>query len=250
MPALATSRTLSRPNVNSDLDTSTFDQKFVEFWRMRGQSFNPAPRIDHNKPKYKQLRKSIAENGIVNPLVLTSDLVKIDGHRRSEAGTDLGMLGTTCLIAPFDSKDERAPLLYQLLNTTEVMPGRQQMEAIAKGGPELTPGLANQWKAITKSLGSDGYYIDLFKSHGFVKQLWDNCKSVATLVFNNDVVKGTRASKEAFVHRAVMKWQCHAEGLQRQAALKRYCTKARHGTPGYNARALWKAIEGDENIEG
>jgi hypothetical protein len=47
-----------------------------------------------------------------------------------------------------------------------------------------------------------------------------------------------------------MKWQCHAEGLQRQAALKRYCTKARHGTPGYNARALWKAIEGDENIEG
>jgi hypothetical protein len=247
MPKLFSVKTLPAVTQDPEMDTSTYESRFVEFHRMRGQSYNPAPRIDHNRTKYKELKRSIAEHGIVQPPVLTSDLVRLDGHRRCEAGTDLGMLGTVCKIAPFDSSDSRAPLLYKLLNTIEVMPGRQKMAVLGKGGPELAPGMGAQWKAITKSLGTEGYYIGLFGARGYVPQLWSNCKAVAELVFNNSIEKD-RGAREPMVHRAVMKWQCHDEGLGRQAALKRYCTKVRNGASGYTAKALWKAIQTDQDI--
>lgn len=245
MTATAQVRDLPAVHPRIDLDTSTYEVRFVEFWRMRGQKYNPAKRVDHNRKPFKDLKGSVAEFGFVDPPVLTSDLEIVDGHRRREVGTELGMLGTKCRIAPFESNDPRSDLLYQLLNEQEVMPTRQKLEVVAKGGPG-SDATKSRWKSITRSLGETGYYIDLFRQHGYVGQLWSNCQRVADLVFNNKIVLD-RGAREALVHRTVMKWQC--TGKKRQEALKIYCTKISKGVPGYNVRALWRAIDKGEDIE-
>jgi len=242
---LAVVRTIPEVPSRPDLDTTTYATKFVEFWRMRGQKYNPQKRVDHNRAQLKELKASVAEFGFVDAPVLTSDFEIIDGHRRREVGTELGKVGTVCRIAPFDSTDPRADLLYQLLNTAEVMPTRQKLEVVAKGGPGSKKTVA-LWKEIQKSLGADGFYIDLFAKHGYVGQLWSNCLRVADLVFNNGLVKD-RGSREALIHRTVMKWQC--TGDKRQEALKIYCTKISKAAPGFKLQTLWKAIESGADIE-
>jgi hypothetical protein len=241
----ATVRSLPRPATRPDLDTSQYPLRYVEFWQMRGQKYNPQKRVDRGRKQLKELKESVAQYGIVDAPVLTSDLEIVDGHRRRAVGTDLALGGCMCRIAPFDSKDPRADLLYQVLNTAEVMPGRQKLEVVAKGGPGSKEIVAT-WAQIKKSLGDEGPYIEMFAEHGYVGQLWKNCTRVADLLFNNGILKD-RPARESFVHRAVMKWQCTGE--HRQEACKIYCTKIGKGIPGYKVQSLWKAIETGANVE-
>jgi hypothetical protein len=212
---------------------------------MRGQKYNPPERVNPLNPKFKKMKKSVQTHGIVQPLVLTSDFEKVDGHVRSAVGTSLGLLGAKCHIAPFDSNDPRADLLYKLINEKIEMPIRQKMYVRANGGlgDEL---VNNLWDDATRSLGTAGYYFDLWKAHKFVPQLWKNCKAVANLVFNNGIVRDRKA-REDHVHRTVMKWQC--TGVERQQALKIYCTKIKKGYASYTPRKLWSSIESGEDIE-
>ena len=81
---LAVVRTIPEVPSRPDLDTTTYATKFVEFWRMRGQKYNPQKRVDHNRAQLKELKASVAEFGFVDAPVLTSDFEIIDGHRRRD----------------------------------------------------------------------------------------------------------------------------------------------------------------------
>lgn len=243
---LASVRSLPAIEISSALDTSTFDRKFVEFWRMIGQKYNPSSRTKKSRQEYKELRASIKEHGITQPLVLTSDYEKIDGHVRSAIGVELGISGTNCLIAPFDSSDPRADLLYKLLNQRVKMTPAQKLEIHAKGGLASNGVTSSFWRDAKKNLGETGYHMDLFRQHGFKPQLLRNCGSVAGLVFNNSILTD-RSARESYVWRKVMQWQCTGE--DRQEALKKYCTKISKGAIGFSAKKLWKAIEAGTNIE-
>lgn len=242
--------TLPAPAYREDLDTSTYKKVYVEFWRMRGKKYNPQRRVERGRTKFKDLMESIRTYGIVDPPVLTSDYEKIDGHRRTEAGAELGLAGCICLIAPFDSDDPRSDELYKILNTIEVMPGRQQWEVMAKGGPELTRGLKTKWAKVTAILGDDpksAPYLKMFADRGYVPQYWNNAQSTSDLWFNNGLVKD-KGAREGLTIRRIMQWECAENGEGRQSSLKRYLSAIKAGKPGFTAKKLKAAIENDENI--
>jgi hypothetical protein len=242
-------RTLPQTQHDNTLDTATYPRRYVEFWRMMGQKYNPKDRTSKRRQQNKELRASIKDHGIIQPLVLTSDYEKIDGHVRSDIGQELGLAGANCLIAPFDSSDPRADLLYKLINQRVVMTPAQKLEAHAKGAIAANATTAADWRDAVKMLGDSGtdtgHYLELFRSHGYKPQLLKNCRAVAVLVFNNGILEDRKA-RESFVWRKVMQWQCQGN---RQGDLKIYCTKAGNGKPGFTARKLWNAIEKNQDIE-
>lgn len=236
------------PQVISDptLDTSTYPTRFVEFWQMRDKHANPKDRVNPTREARKVLKESIQAHGITQPLVLTSDLVKMDGHVRSSIGPELGIRGAQCLIAPFDSKDPRAELLYGILNTRVAMTIAQRTEAAFGGAlPEDKQAQRVKRDAI-KFFGETGFHISLFKNNGYSPQLLNNCRAVANFVFNNSLLKD-RDARETYVYRKVLQWQCVGN---RQRSVIEYCARIKKGFSGYTHKKLWAAIEANEELPG
>ena len=57
---------------------------------IKGSPFNPTIRTDRTTTKYKSLRTSIRNMGILSPVLITSDNTLIDGNRRFNVAKELG----------------------------------------------------------------------------------------------------------------------------------------------------------------
>jgi len=246
MPKLFSVKTLQAVVPDEDLDISTYPTRFVEFWRMRDKQANPKDRVNPSREARKILKESIKKHGITQPLVLTSDLVRLDGHVRSSIGSELGMVGATCHIAPFDSKDPRAELLYGILNTRVAMTSAQRTEAAFGGALPEDKAAQKIKKDAIKWFGAEGFHLELFKTNGYSPQLLSNCRQVSNLVFGNSLLDN-RKDREAFVYRTVLKWQCVGN---RQRSIIEYCARMRKGFAGYTAKRLWAAIKDGEDLNG
>lgn len=65
-------------------------------------------------PQWEEFKKSIHSSGVIEPVIVTTDLVIISGHQRVRACKELGIDKVLCDIRRFDSEDEQ---LKQLIET-------------------------------------------------------------------------------------------------------------------------------------
>ncbi len=79
----------------------------------------PFPKNDYffddlTGPQWEEFKKSIKSSGVIEPVIVTTDLVIISGHQRVRACRELGIEKVLCDIRRFDSEDEQ---LKQLIET-------------------------------------------------------------------------------------------------------------------------------------
>lgn len=79
----------------------------------------PFPKNDYffddlTGPQWEEFKKSIKSSGVIEPVIVTTDLVIISGHQRVRACKELGIEKVLCDIRRFDSEDEQ---LKQLIET-------------------------------------------------------------------------------------------------------------------------------------
>ena len=86
--------------------------------------------------KYKQIRSSISEVGIIEPLVVRVEgksFILLDGHMRLEALKDLGINDVTCLIA---KDDETFTYNKHINRIAPIQEHRMIIRAVKRGVPE------------------------------------------------------------------------------------------------------------------
>ena len=86
--------------------------------------------------KYKQIRSSIREVGIIEPLVVRVDsksFILLDGHMRLEALKDLSINDVTCLIA---KDDETFTYNKHINRIAPIQEHRMIIQAVKRGVPE------------------------------------------------------------------------------------------------------------------
>ena len=66
--------------------------------KIKKSKFNPTIRTDKNCYRYKALRTNIKANGLIVPVVLSKNLVVIDGHRRLSCLKDLGIRKVNAIV--------------------------------------------------------------------------------------------------------------------------------------------------------
>ena len=64
--------------------------KEVLITKIKESKFNPTIRTNKSCSRYRALRRNIKVNGLLSPLILSKNLVVIDGHRRLSCLKDLG----------------------------------------------------------------------------------------------------------------------------------------------------------------
>lgn len=79
----------------------------------------PFPKNDYffddlTGPQWEEFKKSVQSSGVIEPVIVTTDLVIISGHQRVRACKELGIEKVLCDIRRFDSEDEQ---LKQLIET-------------------------------------------------------------------------------------------------------------------------------------
>lgn len=79
----------------------------------------PFPKNDYffddlTGPQWEEFKKSIKSSGVIEPVIVTTDLTIISGHQRVRACKELGIEKVLCDIRRFDSEDEQ---LKQLIET-------------------------------------------------------------------------------------------------------------------------------------
>ncbi len=62
--------------------------------------------VDPNDPEIRRLAASIAERGVLEPLVVTADLFVVSGHRRLAAAKLAGLAVVPCRIEDFNREDD------------------------------------------------------------------------------------------------------------------------------------------------
>ena len=66
--------------------------------KVKESKFNPTVRTNKDCFKYKALRTNIKTHGLITPIVLSKNLVVIDGHRRLNCLKDLGVRKVNAII--------------------------------------------------------------------------------------------------------------------------------------------------------
>lgn len=79
----------------------------------------PFPKNDYffddlTGPQWEEFKKSVQSSGVIEPVIVTTDLTIISGHQRVRACKELGIEKVLCDIRRFDSEDEQ---LKQLIET-------------------------------------------------------------------------------------------------------------------------------------
>ena len=62
----------------------------VSIAEIKESKYNPTIRTDRENPKYRKLRHNIKTNGLIVPIVVSSGMKLVDGHRRLNCLKDLG----------------------------------------------------------------------------------------------------------------------------------------------------------------
>lgn len=121
---------------------------------VRVAHFNPAKRVHPNT--LTGLLLNVQQNGIMQPLVLTWDLILADGHRRLACAHRLKL--THVPVAIYQDSKMSAPELWVTLNgDTMNLTAAQWLAAVSSGLPLDTPGFPVPLKLrITKLLALVG----------------------------------------------------------------------------------------------
>jgi len=97
--------------------------------KLRPNGFNPALRVNKNTKKYKTLRESIRQYGIIEPLIVSPDGLVINGHRRLACAVDLGFTEALCVIT---NRNAQQSWTESIINQQGIN-GRQIIQATAQG---------------------------------------------------------------------------------------------------------------------
>lgn len=89
--------------------------------------YNPRKDLKPGDPEFEKIRKSIAEFGYVEPIIVNRDMTIIGGHQRAKVLKALGYEEVDCIIVEVDKTKEKA--LNIALNKIS---GEWELEALAK----------------------------------------------------------------------------------------------------------------------
>lgn len=99
--------------------------------KIKSASYNPSWRSTHN---LKGLTESIKKFGIIEPLVLTTDLNLIDGHRRLAVAKLLKIKTVPCVLRNGASEEIKDMLFLHVNQHSIKISGADQVEIYKKGG--------------------------------------------------------------------------------------------------------------------
>lgn len=97
--------------------------------KLRPNGFNPVLRVNKNTKKYKTLRESIRQYGIIEPLIISPDGLVINGHRRLACAIDLGLTEVLCVVT---NRNAQQSWTESIVNQQGIN-GRQIIQATAQG---------------------------------------------------------------------------------------------------------------------
>lgn len=157
-------------------DANISDRKIliVPVKTIRHTSYNPLSRIKENV-KLKRLIESVAKNGIIYPILITSDRNVVDGNRRLAAARAVGLENIDCIICNLEADEA-----FRTVNTTaEKIAGKGWLEIARTGGIGSLP---------TKELGEYHQLFELIGTYGVDLLIQQNlglgilslCKSVCS----------------------------------------------------------------------
>ncbi len=101
----------------------------VPVLKLRPNGFNPELRVNKKSQKYRNLRESVRQYGIIEPLIISPDGLIINGHRRYECAKDVGLTEVLCVITNHNAQQAWTESIYN----QQGINGRQIIQATAQG---------------------------------------------------------------------------------------------------------------------
>ena len=86
----------------------TAELKVLPVIDLKPAAYNPRKKLKPGDPEYEKIKKSIAEFGFADPLVVNADMTIIGGHQRLTVATDLGYTEVPCAVVDVDKTREKA----------------------------------------------------------------------------------------------------------------------------------------------
>ena len=141
----------------------------------------PFPKNDYffddlTGPQWEEFKKSIKSSGVIEPVIVTTDLVIISGHQRVRACKELGIEKVLCDIRRFDSEDEQLKQLIEtnikqrgIGNPNSVKLGRcilelERIEGITHGGSRVQNAPLKSQEGIAQEIGISVDQLKRYKS--------------------------------------------------------------------------------------
>ena len=141
----------------------------------------PFPKNDYffddlTGPQWEEFKKSIQSSGVIEPVIVTTDLVIISGHQRVRACKELGIDKVLCDIRRFDSEDEQLKQLIEtnikqrgIGNPNSVKLGRcirelERIEGITHGGSRVQNAPLKNQEEIAQEIGISVDQLKRYKS--------------------------------------------------------------------------------------
>lgn len=141
----------------------------------------PFPKNDYffddlTGPQWEEFKKSIKSSGVIEPVIVTTDLVIISGHQRVRACKELGIEKVLCDIRRFDSEDEQLKQLIEtnikqrgIGNPNSVKLGRcirelERIEGITHGGSRVQNAPLKNQDGIAQEIGISVDQLKRYKS--------------------------------------------------------------------------------------
>ncbi len=130
---------MKKTNIKTMTDGSVVSAFENQLMQLQVKQVLPTKVIEDNilkSSKYKQIRSSIQEVGIIEPPVIRADgksFILLDGHMRLEALKDLGIKDVKCLIA---KDDETLTYNKHINRIAPIQEHRMIIQAVKRGVPE------------------------------------------------------------------------------------------------------------------
>lgn len=85
-----------------------FTIEWIETARLKPAEYNPRKDLQPGDPEYEQIKKSLNEFGLVDPLVVNKDMTVIGGHQRLKVLMEAGFDKVPCSIVDLPKNKEKA----------------------------------------------------------------------------------------------------------------------------------------------
>jgi hypothetical protein len=135
--------------------------------------YNPSARTKEGA-RLNRLVETIKKNGLIYPILITSDRSVIDGNRRLTACRALGHETIECVVSDLD-RDEA----FTTINTSSMRLGGKGWLDMASRGGVLPPKESAQYEELRNLVGS--YGINLLIKQNLGLNILALCKQVAAL---------------------------------------------------------------------
>jgi ParB-like chromosome segregation protein Spo0J len=80
----------------------------VKVANIKPAKYNPRKDLQKGDPEYEKIKKSIIEFGLVDPLIVNTDLTLIAGHQRLKVLQELEFVEVDCVVLKLTKKKEKA----------------------------------------------------------------------------------------------------------------------------------------------